>query len=121
MSGFADLHSHVLYDLDDGARTIEDSLAMLDLAWKSGTTDIVATPHADGTYAFNPKTVEHRISELNKLVDITIHYGCDFHLQADNIQDAIANPCKYTIDHGAYLMVELPNLGSFHAAEEILA
>ena len=37
-----DIHSHVLHGVDDGARTIEDSVTMLNLAADGGTTDIVA-------------------------------------------------------------------------------
>jgi protein-tyrosine phosphatase len=40
-----DLHSHILPGVDDGARTIEDSVAMCRLAAAAGTTTIVATPH----------------------------------------------------------------------------
>ena len=42
-----DIHSHIVFGVDDGAKTIEDSLAMLELAAESGTTDIVATPHSE--------------------------------------------------------------------------
>ena len=45
-----DIHSHILFGLDDGARTLEESVAMIRLAAASGTTDIVATPHADLRY-----------------------------------------------------------------------
>src|SRR3954453_17953508 len=45
-AGRVDLHSHVLPGVDDGARTIGDSLAMLRAAAADGTTTIVATPHA---------------------------------------------------------------------------
>ena len=55
MTGFADIHSHILYGLDDGAESVEDSLAMLELAAVSGTTDIVATPHANGQFEFRPE------------------------------------------------------------------
>lgn len=40
-----DIHSHVLYGIDDGAQTIEDSLAILARAEKIGITKMIATPH----------------------------------------------------------------------------
>lgn len=43
-----DLHAHVLAALDDGARTLEESLAMLRLAAADGTRVLCATPHAHG-------------------------------------------------------------------------
>ena len=40
-----DLHSHILPELDDGARSLEDSLAMARMAVDSGVTTMAATPH----------------------------------------------------------------------------
>lgn len=105
---FVDIHSHVLYGLDDGAETLEDSVAMLEMAAADGTTDIVGTPHSDLTYQFQPELIAQRVQELNEALagKIRVHHGCDFHLHFDNIQDALANPTKYTINHKRYLLVE---------------
>ena len=40
-----DFHSHFLFDMDDGAKDIEMSLAMLNMSTKQGVTTIVSTPH----------------------------------------------------------------------------
>lgn len=40
-----DPHSHVLFGVDDGAQTCEESVAMLKAAKEAGVTAIVATPH----------------------------------------------------------------------------
>ena len=40
-----DLHSHILPGLDDGAQSLQDSLAMARMAVDSGITAMVATPH----------------------------------------------------------------------------
>lgn len=40
-----DLHCHILPGVDDGAKTIEDSVAMARMAVAAGTKTIVATPH----------------------------------------------------------------------------
>jgi protein-tyrosine phosphatase len=94
---------------------------MLELASAAGTTDIVATPHADGQFAFDPKTIETRIAELSARVPgITIHRGCDFHLQVNNIEDALAHPSKYTVNHRGYLLVEFPHMTVFPGSTGIL-
>jgi len=116
-----DIHSHVLYGLDDGAKTVEQSLAMLELAAADGTTDIVATPHANGQYAFDPDLIDQRIAELDGRAPVRIHRGCDFHLQFDNIQDALAHPDKYTVNHKGYLLVEFPDLAIFANTDRILS
>ena len=40
-----DIHSHLLYDIDDGSRSFESSVAMLEAAERDGVTSIIATPH----------------------------------------------------------------------------
>lgn len=110
----------MLYALDDGARTLDDSLAMLRLAASCGTTDLVATPHANLQYRFDPALIAARAAELSAAVpEIRLHTGCDFHLSYDNIQDAIENPRKYTIDHKTYLLVEFSDLLIFRNTGEI--
>jgi protein-tyrosine phosphatase len=105
-----DIHSHILWGIDDGPATLDESLAMLRVAAAAGTTDIVATPHASSKYLFDPDIIASRIEELrlSHIGPPRIHTGCDFHLSPLNIEDAIRNPAKYTINSGQYLMVELP-------------
>lgn len=107
-----DIHSHILPGLDDGARTMRESVAMLKIAADSGTTDIVATPHANLEYQFSPEKITEKIGKLSAKAGPLprIHRGCDFHLAYDNIQDALENPTKYTINHHNYLLVEFSDL-----------
>jgi protein-tyrosine phosphatase len=109
--------------MDDGARTREDSLAMLRMAAEHGTTDVVATPHANTDYLFDPARIEREIEELSAALDgaIRLHRGCDFHLSYENIQGALSNPSKYTINHGTYLLVEFSDLIIFRNTGEIFA
>jgi protein-tyrosine phosphatase len=103
-----DIHCHILPGMDDGARTLEESISMVRMAFASGTTDIVATPHANPQYPFDPEVIERKVSELRSAIGaaVQIHVGCDFHLSATNIEDALANPTKYTINHRSYILVE---------------
>ena len=40
-----DIHSHILPGIDDGARTLEDSLEMAQIAADDGIEQMVCTPH----------------------------------------------------------------------------
>ncbi len=117
-----DIHSHILPGLDDGAQTIDESLAMLRLAAENGTTDIVATPHANSSYVYDVDVVERLIAELTEQTGsfIRIHRGCDFHLNFDNLSSALEDPLRYTINSGRYLMVELPDLPSLPVMRTVL-
>jgi len=118
-----DIHSHVLYGLDDGARTLEESVAMLRMAAAAGTTDIVASPHANLEFPFDPALVARRIAEVQAAAGdaICIHYGCDFHLTMDNIQEALADPARYSIDHNGYLLVEFADFAIPKTTAEIFS
>lgn len=105
--------------MDDGAKTLDVSLVMLDVAAAAGTTDIVASPHADIRYDFQPELIDQRLSELKaaNTSPIRIHPGCDFHLTFENVVDALANPTRYTINHKRYLLVELSDMVIFKNTE----
>ncbi len=117
-----DIHSHILAGLDDGAKTPEESLAMVRMAAETGTTDIVATPHSNLEFSFDPDLVDRKIAELQEAAGdiIRIHRGCDFHLHYDNIQDALADPSKYAINRKCYVLVEFSQLLVSRATENIL-
>ncbi len=103
-----DIHSHILPGIDDGARTLEESVAMAHMAAESGTTDIVATPHANNRYVYDCAVVEAKLAELRAAAGdaIRIHRGCDFHLTPENISEALADPTRFSIAGRGYLLVE---------------
>jgi protein-tyrosine phosphatase len=96
---------------------------MLKMAAESGTTAIVGTPHADLEYKFQPDLISQRAAEIQSAVGPVprIYTGCDFHLTFDNIQDALSNPSKYTINHKNYLLVEFSDMLIFQNTGEIFA
>lgn len=110
-----DLHSHILPGLDDGAGSMDESVELLQLARDAGTTTIVASPHADTQYKYDPEEVDALIAEVQQRVGagIRVVRGCDFHLMLENIQDALAHPRRYTINGGPYLLMELSDLMIF--------
>ena len=109
--------------MDDGARTIDDSLAMVRMAAEHGTTDLVATPHANLEFKFDAKVIAERIAQLREASGgvLRLYTGCDFHLSYDNIQDSIEHPRKYTINQQRYLLVEFSELLIFKNTEDIFA
>lgn len=60
-----DLHCHILPGLDDGARDIEDSVAMARTAAADGIEAVCATPHIRHDHDVRIEELELRIEELN--------------------------------------------------------
>jgi protein-tyrosine phosphatase len=111
-----DIHQHLLFDLDDGPKDIETSVAMARASVASGVTHVVCTPHASGQFDFDPAANQGRIAALQarlaaERIPLTLGLGCDFHLSYDNIQDAKADPARFSINGLGYLLVEIPDFG----------
>ena len=45
LQGFKDHHSHILFGVDDGVKTLEESLEILSYAESNGVSDMWCTPH----------------------------------------------------------------------------
>ena len=59
-----DLHSHILRGLDDGARSMEDSLEIARAAVADGIQVIAGTPHVRDDWPTDVGVMEHRVAEL---------------------------------------------------------
>jgi protein-tyrosine phosphatase len=107
-----DIHCHLLPGLDDGPESLDMALKMAEMAIADGITHVIATPHADSAYAFNPALVRQRRDELQARFEgrLIIATGCDFHMSFDNIDDLRVNPGKYTLNQRNYLLVEFNDI-----------
>lgn len=59
-----DLHSHILPGVDDGARSLTESVEMARAAVADGIRVIAATPHVRADYPTSPDAMERGVSEL---------------------------------------------------------
>ncbi len=104
-----DIHCHPLSGVDDGAKSFDVSVAMCKIAAEDGTTHLVATPHSNYKYAFQPEVNRAKLAELQAAVGEKpkLLLGCDFHLSFDNIQQCTKSPADFTINGTKYLLVEM--------------
>lgn len=65
-----DIHCHILPGVDDGAKNIEQSQEMLDIAYSEGINTIIATPHhmPEGRNA-SPERIRTKVAELQAYAD----------------------------------------------------
>ena len=112
-----DLHSHVLPGVDDGARDEGEALRMLRLAEEDGIAAIAATPHAHHCPAGR---IAPAVARLNRLaadagLAIRVLPGSEVRLAADLPARHRAG-ALLTLNHGPYLLLELPLSGGWPAS-----
>ncbi len=110
--------------MDDGASSLETSVAMARIAAADGITHIVCSPHANSTYAYEPQMIAEKIGELQRILEqeaigLKLGHGCDFHMSYENIQEAKVTPAKFSINGLGYLLVEIPDYGVSQGLTEI--
>lgn len=106
-----DIHTHILPGVDDGAPTPEESSKMIDLATGNGTVAMVATPHADLRYRFDPTTCRELLERLQDKHPSgpRLFLGCELHLTRENVTSAIERPYLYALNGGDCILLELPD------------
>ncbi|MGH9518157.1 MAG: CpsB/CapC family capsule biosynthesis tyrosine phosphatase, partial [Terriglobales bacterium] len=112
MPPFVDTHLHLLPGLDDGPATMEAALEAAEVAIADGVVAVVATPHSNYQWPFQPDRVNQLRTEMQTLVGerMRITTGCELHLSYENVQAALANPRAFTLNASRYLLVEFPEL-----------
>jgi protein-tyrosine phosphatase len=109
-----DIHTHILHSLDDGPKTIEESIELCKIAANDGIKTIVATPHSkDGVYEAKSDEILGKVKELNlKLkemqIDLEILPGTEVHINGRLAED-IESGEVLTINNGKkFILLEFP-------------
>ncbi len=61
---YVEIHFHLLPGVDDGPRSIEESLALAAAAVSDGTRTVVATPHVSEAHITDPAHIPERVRQL---------------------------------------------------------
>ena len=106
-----DIHTHIIPEFDDGAKSWDESVEMLIQAAEDGVTDIVATPHIlnDKDFAREQELFD-KFSALKELVkkkqlELNLYLGCELYAYPEmkfNKTFATLN------DNGKYFLIEFP-------------
>ncbi len=118
-----DIHSHLIWAIDDGSKSKDMTINMLKQAVKGGTKKLVLTPHyLPGYYEVpNIKVKERRqdiellVNELN--LDIEIYCGQEVYFNEKILED-FENKLIGTINESRYMLIEF-NMRSFSIKEVI--
>ena len=85
LRGFTDWHCHILPGVDDGIKTMEDSLSLLDLYEKAGISEIWLTPHVMEDIPNPPASLKLVFNALKA----SYHGPLSLHLASENMLDSL--------------------------------
>lgn len=109
-----DIHCHILPGVDDGARSLEDSIEMAREASAQGIHTIVATPHHRNNQFENFRAdILTRVDELNRVlqeekIPVDILPGQETRIYGDLIEDLTAKEILPVNIDSSCILVELP-------------
>ena len=121
-----DIHSHLIYGVDDGSDSIETSISILNDLSKNGVTDIILTPHyiTDTNYISSKYKNIFKLIELKREVkkqgiNIKLYLGNEIYMDP-NILNLIKENKMCSLNNTEYILVELPMSGNYPDYQEII-
>ena len=106
-----DIHSHIVFDVDDGPKSIEDSKALLREAYNQGVRMIVSTSHRRKGMFETPEekiaTNFIKVREIAKEVadDLVIAYGAEIYYTLDVLEKLEKKEIP-TLNDSRYALIE---------------
>ena len=121
-----DLHSHVLFGIDDGCKDIEESICLLKEAEKDGITDLVVTPHyiKDTKYTCNNEEKDKLFEELKAKakeegIEINLYLGNEVYI-TENLLELLKKKEITTINNSKYVLLEFPLGNMLYNTKDII-
>lgn len=85
LKGATDSHSHILFGVDDGIATLEDSLAVLALEESVGIKEVWCTPHVMDDLSNTTESLKERFQQLQQAYKgpIKLHLAAEYMLDSE--------------------------------------
>lgn len=120
-----DLHSHILYGIDDGSKELENSVVMAREASESGITHICCTPHyLEPNFISNWEENEKRLEILQSRlkeenIDLELRLGNEIFITENTIDDITQNRAL-KLNESRYVLVEFPMVNELKCCDKII-
>lgn len=114
MNSYIDIHSHILYGIDDGSRSLEESINIIKNMKNIGFNDIIITPHYIEGTSYNCNNfgkkilfnyLKEKVSEAG--IDINLYLGNEIFI-FDKIKEFLENNEIFALNDSKYLLIETP-------------
>ncbi len=112
MDNYVDIHSHILYGIDDGSKTLEESIEIIKQHIEMGFKEIILTPHyiENSKYETDNKEKKKLLQKLKRElkkqnIDIKLYLGNEVFVN-DTIK--INKEKIEKLNNSKYLLIEFP-------------
>ena len=108
-----DIHSHIIPNVDDGARSVEETFNILKEAQEAGFTDVILTSHfLLNYYETNAQELifwKEKLQEVLKKqgTKINLHSGMEKYI-TNQMEELLENKKILTLANSRYMLIELP-------------
>ena len=85
LKGMSDRHSHILYGVDDGVKTLEEALDILKYEEAAGIKEVWCTPHVMEDVPNTTETLKARVGQLKSIYDGPIVLNLAAEYMLDNL------------------------------------
>lgn len=116
-----DFHSHILPAIDDGSKSIEDSIQILREAREAGFSKIISTSHyLEGYYEVEEEERKRLIQELkNEDIGLELYVGSEIYI-TENMIDLLKEKKASSINNSKYVLFEIPMNNKTMLTKEII-
>lgn len=111
MNGFADIHTHILPGVDDGAANMQQACELVRMAWQNGTRTLFLTPHYRGVYKENtPAYLGEEFTRFceeikGQFPDMKLCLGSEIHFEDDTPEELLQG-AVLTMNQSRYVLLE---------------
>lgn len=107
-----DMHNHVLFGLDDGCRTLEESSELAKRARRAGHEGFVATPHIrPGIFDNTPDGIRARRDEVRPHIEaagLELYLGAEYYFSIELLEAAQKKRLLTLGETSRYVLAEMP-------------
>lgn len=104
-----DIHSHIVFAVDDGSESMQESIAMLHAAKKAGIDTLYATPHWKSRYGDVERIKDHfqKLVPAAAKIGIEMHLGFEFNISALDPRH-FEQAAQFAYENTSSILLEMP-------------
>lgn len=121
-----DIHSHIIFGVDDGPKTLEESLELIKESYDQGVRTIIATSHRRKGMFETPEEKIYSNYELLKnktkeiFGDFELYYGAEIYCTFESLKK-IENDELPTIENTKYVLLEFSSTSRYNDIDKAVS